>query len=59
MTYIKGRQKYDRPKTRVVVTGASTLPPIFDDDMRIFREILEEAVDKYKFFGHTFEFEFS
>ena len=46
------------PVTKVVVTGAGKLPPIFKRDMEIFREILEDMKTDCKRCNMNFEYEF-
>ncbi|MDO4742772.1 MAG: barstar family protein [bacterium] len=46
------------PVSKVVVKGAGTLPPIFERDMEIFREILEDVKADCKRHGTNFEYEF-
>lgn len=46
------------PVTKVVVTGANKLPPIFKRDMEIFHEILEDRKKYCQTKGTVFDYEF-
>ena len=50
---------WEYPVTKVVVTGAGALPPIFKRDLDIFRKILEDMKKECDRHNEPFEYEFN